>query len=87
MRSHVLVPSELVHLCAQEDEVVGQGRVDRDADGAAQVGTEDERVCKVTRIYIVGFEPSYPPKRVFLGLQSGTFSDTGIASFASLIPV
>mmetsp|Transcript_14284 Transcript_14284/g.33760 ORF Transcript_14284/g.33760 Transcript_14284/m.33760 type:complete len:215 (+) Transcript_14284:877-1521(+) len=36
-RRHVLVPSELVHLCAQEDEVVRQDRVDREDDGAAQV--------------------------------------------------
>ena len=36
-RRHVLVQSELVHLCAQEDEVVGHGRVDREDDGAAHV--------------------------------------------------
>ena len=36
-RRHVVVPSELVHLCAQKDEVVGQGRVDREDDAAAQV--------------------------------------------------
>ena len=34
-----------------------------------------------------GFEPSYPPKRQSDSLQSMTFSDTEIASFASLTPV